>query len=362
MRSRAKADTGTVWLKRGALAAGAYLAYRSLRFKEQSFQDKVVLITGGSKGLGMLLARDFAREGAKVAIVARYADEVERALAWLATEGAENVFGLTCDVADRQQVQLAVDRVLAHFGTIDILVNNAGTISVAPVDSVSLEDFEEAHAVMFWGQIYTTFALLPLFQRKRSGQVVNITSIGGLISVPHLVPYSTAKFAALGLSQGLGAELRRYGIRVTTIVPGLMRTGSHINAQFKGAREYTWFATLASLPGLSLAAEKASQQTLAAVRRGKAFQILGAPAKIGATLYSLFPNFSTGALALVNRLLPSPAEAPEKTSGALLRERQPQLLVDFVNKDVAQYQTPSRENHPDTARAAQDGGMGVQTF
>ena len=103
---------------------------------------------------------------------------------------------------------------------------------------------------MFWGLVYRRFELLPHLLERGRGRIVNITSIGGKVSVPHLLPYNCAKFAAVGFSEGLRAELRGRGIKVTTIAPGLMRTGSYLNAFFKGDsnRESRWFALSASLP------------------------------------------------------------------------------------------------------------------
>src|SRR5450759_4776995 len=114
--------------------------------------------------------------------------------------------------------------------------------------------FELAMDVMYWGVLYPTLAVLPQMREHKRGRIVNITSIGGKVSIPHLLPYNSAKFAAVGLSEGLRAELAMDGVTVTTIVPGLMRTGSHINAYFKGKqeREYTWFALGASLPVISM--------------------------------------------------------------------------------------------------------------
>src|SRR6185369_6660508 len=131
------------------------------------------------------------------------------------------------------QVAAMVSQVNERLGGIDVLVNNAGIISVGPIESQTIEDFREAMDVMFWGHVNTILAVLPQMQRRRSGWIGNVSSIGGKISVPHLVPYSCAKFASVGLSEGLTAELAKDGINVTTIVPGLMRTGAHINAYFK---------------------------------------------------------------------------------------------------------------------------------
>jgi short-subunit dehydrogenase len=105
------------------------------------------------------------------------------------------------------------------------LVNNAGVIQMGPVEDQSLEDFEEALGTMFYGVLMPIWSVLPQMISRGEGRIVNITSIGGKLSVPHLLPYNCAKFAAVGLSEGLRAELGRSKISVTTIVPGLMRTG-----------------------------------------------------------------------------------------------------------------------------------------
>src|SRR5437763_6066124 len=107
-----------------------------------------------------------------------------------------------------------VDEVAKRFGRIDVLVNNAGIIQVGPVENMTITDFENAMAVMFWGPVYATLATLPYMRQHGDGRIVNITSIGGKVSVPHLVPYSCAKFAAVALSEGLRAELASTGIRV----------------------------------------------------------------------------------------------------------------------------------------------------
>ena len=120
------------------------------------------------------------------------------------------------------------------LGPIDVLVNNAGIITVGPFLEMDVEDFDQAMKVMFWGPLYTTLAVLPAMRARKQGSIVNITSIGGKVSVPHLLPYCCAKFAAVALSEGLRTELMPDGIRVTTIAPGLLRTGSHLNARFKG--------------------------------------------------------------------------------------------------------------------------------
>jgi NAD(P)-dependent dehydrogenase (short-subunit alcohol dehydrogenase family) len=165
--------------------------------------------------------------------------------------------------------------------------------------------------IMYWGVLYPTLAVLPQMRARRSGRIVNVTSIGARVSVPHLLPYNSAKFAAFGLSQGLRAELAREGITVTTIVPGLRRTGSHLKAYFKGRREweYTWFALGASMPVISMDAERAAAQIVGAARRGDATRVLSLPAVILDRFQGLLPGTTAEILGLVNWVLPNSGRA-----------------------------------------------------
>ncbi|HEX8473546.1 MAG TPA: SDR family NAD(P)-dependent oxidoreductase [Pyrinomonadaceae bacterium] len=288
--------------------AGALLAARAFarRWNAFDFRGKTVLITGGSRGLGLVLAREVAREGANVAICARDPQELERARVDLVHHGA-NAIAFPCDVTDRTQVKELIDVVRHHFGGIDVLVNNAGVIQVGPVEVMTLEDYEEAMKTHFWGPLYTTLAVLPEMRRRGEGRIVNIASIGGKIGVPHLVPYSASKFALVGLSEGLRGELAKDGIVVTTVCPGLMRTGSPRNATFKGQHraEYAWFAISDSLPISSMQAERAARQVIAATKRGDAEVILSTQAVIAIKFHSLFPELSADIRELVGRLLPA---------------------------------------------------------
>jgi NAD(P)-dependent dehydrogenase (short-subunit alcohol dehydrogenase family) len=292
-----------------AAGAGALAIARALyrRSKEYDLKGKCVLVTGGSRGLGLVLAREFADEGARVAICARDNRELERAQRDLAARGAE-VFAFPCDVTDRAQVAELVEVVTRRFGPVDVLVNNAGVIQVGPLEVMTLEDFEHAMAVHFWGPLYTTLAVLPSMRARRDGRIVNISSIGGRVAVPHLVPYSASKFALAGLSDGLRAELAKDNVLVTTVFPGLMRTGSPRNATFKGRHrdEYAWFSISDALPVTSIQAERAARQIVAACRRGQAELIITTQALLAVKFRALFPEAAADMLALANRLLPGP--------------------------------------------------------
>jgi NAD(P)-dependent dehydrogenase (short-subunit alcohol dehydrogenase family) len=314
------------------LVAGIGLLGREFvrRRRAADLRGQVALVTGGSRGLGYLLARDLIREGCRVAICARDEQELERARHDLGQGGAP-MLAVPCDVTDRAQVQDMVRAVVSRFGFIDVLVNNAGNIRVGPVSTMTIEDFEAGMNTMFWGVVYPTLTVLPEMRTRDKGRIVNITSIGGRVSVPHLVPYSCAKFAAVAFSEGLRAELAGEGITVTTVVPGLMRTGSHLNAEFKGRHEaeMTWFSLAASLPGISMDAERAAGQIVHAIKRGDSAVTLTIPANVLERIHGLVPGTTTDVLGLVNRLLPSGANSQAR-HGQEVRERIQSPAFDAV--------------------------------
>jgi NAD(P)-dependent dehydrogenase (short-subunit alcohol dehydrogenase family) len=305
MRSAGGGAALALALGAGALGGAAAVALG----RRWILRGRVVLVTGGSRGLGLAIARRLVREGARVAICARDRDTLERARLELERDGGV-VLAVPCDVSDRAGVMAMVNQVSQQLGPIDALVNNAGTIVVGPVDAMTIDDFRKAMDTNFWGPLHVTLAVLPQMRARRSGRIVNVASIGGKISVPHLLPYSASKFALVGLSEGLRAELRDEGILVSTICPGLMRTGSPRHAWFKGRHreEYAWFSVSDSLPGLSMAAERAARQVVQALRWGRAERVLSLPAKVGATVHALAPGATSELLALIDRWLPAAHE------------------------------------------------------
>jgi short-subunit dehydrogenase len=244
-----------------------------------------------------------------------------------------------CDVTDRDRVQEFVAVARQKHGPIDVLINNAGIIQVGPIEEMRVEDFEQALFTNFWGALFTTLAVLPEMHARRTGRIVNIASIGGKIAVPHLLAYSASKFALVGLSQGLRAELRKSGIVVTTVCPGLMRTGSHLNASFKGQREqeYAWFALGGSMPGFSMNAERAARQIVAACARGDAEIVLGLPAKLAVAAQALAPNVMADLTALIDRfVLPrSGGTAAATAKGRDSRSQLPSVLTILSDRAAA---------------------------
>lgn len=297
----------------GALAGGALAAAAVRRWSRADLSGRVVLVTGASRGLGLLLAREFADRGCRVAICARNGDELHAAEADLAARGAE-VLAVTCDITDRDQVGRMMGQVVERFGALDVLVNNAGILQVGPAVEMTVDDFRAAVEVMQLGPVSVTLQALPHL-RASQGRIANITSIGGKVPAPHLLPYVTAKFGTVGFSQGLHAELAAHGVRVTTVVPGLMRTGSHARAQFTGRaeRELDWFAPAAGAPLVSVDAARAARRIVNAVAAGRAELTITPQAVIASRLAQLAPAATARLLGLVARVLPSAAAGPTPT-------------------------------------------------
>jgi NAD(P)-dependent dehydrogenase (short-subunit alcohol dehydrogenase family) len=273
------------------------------------FAGRGVVITGGSRGLGLVLARQLAQEGARLCLLARDGAELERARSELSD--LTDVVAIPCDIRKEADVRAAIATILERWTSVDVLINNAGVIQVGPLEHMTIEDFDNAMAAHFWGPLYLMMAVVPSMRRRGFGRIVNISSIGGRVAVPHMAPYCASKFALVGLSDSVRAELNQYGIAVTTVTPGLMRTGSPMNADIKGKHEaeYAWFAIADAVPGVSTSAQHAARQIIDACRHGDAELTITLPAQLAVALNNVVPTVMAAAMALVNRLLPSPTDA-----------------------------------------------------
>lgn len=270
-----------------------------------SFAGQTVVITGGSRGLGFAIAQEFAARGAHLVICGRDASILKEAESRLLASGVQ-VLAVQCDISKREQAESLIGQAVDRFQRIHVLVNNAGQIAVGPLESQSVEDFEEAMGTMFWGMVYTTMAVLPHMAPRGSGRIVNITSIGGKVAVPHLLPYCCAKFAAVGFSEGIRAELAKNNVKVTTVVPGLMRTGSHANAVFKGdhRKEYSWFSLAATLPVSAMDAHRAARKIVDATARGSAELVLTPQAQLLKLAHGVAPGTVSEIMGVANRFMP----------------------------------------------------------
>src|SRR6266480_3979896 len=330
-----------------SLVFAAWLALRIIRTLRFSLRNKVVLITGGSRGLGLVLARRICAAGGKVALLARDNDELTRAKTDLTRRGGR-VFTIQCDLLESEQIHLAVRQTIDRFGKIDILINNAGVIDVGPLEHMAREDFERAMGVHFWAPFELTMQVVPEMRIWGGGRIVNISSIGGKIAVPHLAPYCASKFALTGFSDALRAELARDKIYVTTVAPGMMRIGSHVNANFKGKHdaEFAWFATSNGMPLISINANRAARKILAACRRGQPSLTLTFAARGAILGNALLPNLTGYLMKFVNRFLPGPSHGQGNQSrpGSQLRPLTPKWLTRLGDR-------ATRTNNEETKKA-----------
>lgn len=295
--------------------------------RRRAMLGKVVVITGGSRGLGLHIAEVFGKHGAHLVLAARNADELAEALGTLHQRGAihngHSALTVVCDVTQPEDCAKLVEAAIERYGRIDVLINNAGVIDVAPFQDQPLEAFEQSMRINFFGALHTIQAVLPHMQRMGSGRIVNIGSIGGKIGVPHMLPYVASKFALTGFTEGLRAELSGTGVKVTLVAPGLMRTGSHVNARFGGnaQAEYRWFSLGATLPGASASVSHAAKVIFNATVDGRAEVTITPQAWLAARIVGIAPGCAADAAGLMTRaFLPKPNGNTKAVPGGELNQ------------------------------------------
>ena len=328
-------NTGPIRI--AALGGGALLGFMAARraVREATawpIAGRVAIVTGGSRGLGLVIARELLDAGCRVAICGRDQATLDAAGALLGHSA--DLLTVACDVGERDEVAAFVERVRTELGPVELLVNNAATISVGRVETMDAEHFERALHDAFLGTLYPILEVLPEMRARGEGRICNIGSIGGRVAFPHLLPYSVAKFAQVGLSEGLRAELAGDGITVTTIIPGFMRTGSFIASDFHDPApdEYAWFAAGASAPLLTFSPEWAARRILRAIRHGEADLTLGWFARLGGTLKSLMPGLSADMLGLFDRwVLPNePGSGAPHEHGTTVHADAPEIVQELT--------------------------------
>ncbi len=327
----------------GVLAgAGALWSTRTwLRHRRQiDLAGRVVVVTGSSSGLGLMLARQALQQGARVVINGRREPELAAAEAELRRLGP--VLAVVADVSVEAEAQRLITRAVEHFGRLDVLVNNAGIMLVGPQAAMTAEDYRWLMGVNYWGAVYPTLAALPHLRAAGFGRIANIVSIGGLTTVPHLGAYCASKHALTGFTRSLRSELARDGILVTGVYPKTIRTGGHTHAWFKGdpAAEYRWFAASDTLPLLSASAETTAHKVWTAVCQGDPELIVGLAARFATVMDALVPEWSAELKAVIERSLPAGANpgAP-----AVRGEQIAGTVAGFFNRLVPETGRPSGE-------------------
>ncbi|MFN8389402.1 MAG: SDR family oxidoreductase [Bdellovibrionota bacterium] len=320
-----------------ALGAFACRARQLVRLrKRMDLNGRAALITGGSRGLGLLIAREFLKRGCKVLICARSQDELDRAIDTLYAFG--EAYAFVADITREEDCRLLFERAVALFGTVDILVNNAGAILSGPFETMKAEDYRTLLETHFWGPYRMVELVLPTMRKLRRGRIVNISSIGGKLAVPHLLPYSVSKFALQGYSEGLRAEVMQDGIYVTTVCPSLMRTGSQLNALFKGEHrtEYSIFKTMSAFPGFSIAADRAAKRIVRAAEYGEGTVLVGAAAKVAESMHAAAPSTVDALFRVAAKMLPRSSNSVARRGRDIRIPRVAQFLsrsIDSAAKD-----------------------------
>lgn len=275
------------------------------------YQGKVVVVTGGSRGLGLAMARCLAERGADLALLARDPDELGRAKADLARFG-RTVSTWPCDLTSEDQIAATIRDAFNFHGRLDVLINNAGEIVVGPALPLKTQEFDQLMNLHFWAAFHTVAHVLPLFRKQGGGSIINIASIGGKVALPHMLSYTASKFALVGFSEGLQAEVAPENIRVTTVCPWVIRTGSNLNAKFKGKadKEFAWFTAGMQTPLTSVSAKRLARRVIDAGALGQPVLIFPWQASLTVAMHGVFPNLVAYASGLVKRVLPTPNDDP----------------------------------------------------
>ena len=308
-------------------------AYRTrLRKVRYSLKQKNVVITGGSRGLGLALAEVCLARGAAVFLLARDIEELGRADKHLNVvfPSADRVKFVQCDVTSPSSVQAAFSEIAAVWNRVDVLINNAGVIHVGPAENQELSSYHEALETNLLGAVHTAYVVMPQMLARKAGQIVNIASIGGLVAVPHLLPYTTSKFALVGFSRGLSAEMATKGIKVLTVYPWLIHTGSHLKALFTGKSEleYQWFSAGATLPIISMGPQSVSHAIADAIEDGRSELLISPWSHLAATAAQLAPGLTRLLLGLTSRILPAAdsSRGNDRVPGATFQNQSPALI------------------------------------
>ena len=276
--------------------------------RHQQTEKPLAWVAGGSRGLGYAIAHELGEAGHRVLITARTEADLDRARVQLAAEGVD-VITRVHDVRDADGARELAAEVESRYGPIEVLVAVAGVLRVGPLPDRA-EEYAEPIDIMLRGPINLVHAVLPGMQQRDRGRIGIITSIAGIIPVPHLVAYSAAKHGAVGFARALTEELSGSKITVSTIIPGLMRTGGHWHADYIGrpTAEYAWFTALSAAPLMSMDAQRAAKIIVHGVINGRRKIIFTLPARIGELVYRMAPDAVGILIGAAGRLLPPPGD------------------------------------------------------
>ena len=217
-----------------------------------NIENKVIVITGASSGLGEATARLLAKKGAKVALGARRTEKLEAIVHDIRAEGGQAEF-IGMDITKPQEVQALIEKALSAFGQIDVLVNNAGLMSIAPLSELKVDEWDRMIDINIKGVLYGIAATLPVFQKQNFGHFINLASVAGIkVFSPGGTVYSGTKFAVRAISEGLRHEVGGT-IRTTTIEPGAVESELKFGSSHKESSEFVTDFYKQAIPADSVA-------------------------------------------------------------------------------------------------------------
>ena len=264
------------------------------------FRDRAVVITGASSGIGEDVALGFARQGAKVALLARRKSMLED-LAGRITSAGGRALAIGCDVTRRADVDAAIEQAIHSFKRLDILVNSAGILIPAEVEKLKLADLERMMSVNVYGALNTIQAAIPIMRRQGAGSIVNIASLAGRRGISPLGGYSATKFAMVGLTEALRMELFGSGIRVSLVMPGVIDTPMTTDAIIEDM-------DLGTMPSFfKMPVRWVTWAVLAAAALGLAEVDVPPGAAVGEKIASLFPGVTDAFLSVGSRMMKAAA-------------------------------------------------------
>lgn len=197
-----------------------------------NYENKVIVITGGSSGMGKAFAKELLQKKAKVVIISRNKVHLQNAVNELKII-SEDVIGVPCDVSDYVSVKKTVNGIIKMFGRIDGLINAAGVGVYKPIQDISVDEFHSIMDVNYFGTVHMIKASLPFMMKEKSGIIMNISSVAGKGAFPFISAYSGSKFAISGFTEGLYYDLKDSGIKVLLVCPGAVNTNFFANPGFE---------------------------------------------------------------------------------------------------------------------------------
>ena len=238
---------------------------------QSSFEGKLALITGGSSGIGLELAKQLASDGARVWILARRKAPLKTALAGLASVNGNKPGMLAADVADWKQVHATLERFQKEMGVPDLLINSAGMVEPGMIDEIPVETYRQTMEINYLGTVHVTKAVLPGMLKRGSGDIVNISSAGGFATGPGYGAYSPSKFAVRGFSDVLRAEAKPHGVRIFLVYPPNTKTPQRAYEVSRQSPEIHYIDEHAGIGPIllgTLAPQRVARDILRGVRRG----------------------------------------------------------------------------------------------